>query len=182
MKKMNDGSDSLRAAQEYLNLPVLPGPIVADEDEKENETAISRPQPPAERPVQVQLIHQRDFDAMKAAEAAAAEARKTSRRRPAPKPSHRKKRPRASRAVAGAPILTSAIAPSAIRPTAKPSKRHSSIGIAPTTSAVSTKSATAPSFATPMPVGYSPCASATCAPPSETSSSVPRTSSPPPTE
>lgn len=101
MKKMNDGFDNLcAAAQEYLDLPVSPGPIVADENEKENETASPRPTPPAERPVQVQLIHQRDYDAMKAAEAAAAEAQKEKRRCAAAKAVRtRKRRLRQARAL-----------------------------------------------------------------------------------
>jgi hypothetical protein len=100
MKKVNDGFDSLHAAQDYLNLPVSPGPIVADEGEKENETAIPHPRPPAERPVQVQLIHQRDYDAMKAAEAAAAEAQKEKRRCAAAKAVRtRKRRLRQARAL-----------------------------------------------------------------------------------
>jgi len=101
MKKMNDGFDSLRAAQEYLNLPVLPGPILADEDDEENNTAAQ--QPPAEPRVEVQLIHRRDYDAMKAAEAAAAEKRKEARRRAAAKAARtRKRRARRSRARADA--------------------------------------------------------------------------------
>jgi hypothetical protein len=102
--KMNDGFDSLRAAQKYLNLPVLPGPIFADENEEESRNASAGQQPPPQRRVEVQLIHQRDFDAMKAAQAAAAEKRKEARRRAAAKAvrTKRRKRPRPSRAVAGA--------------------------------------------------------------------------------
>jgi hypothetical protein len=100
MKKMNDGFDSLRAAQDYLNLPVLPGPIFADEDEEESGAANPSPQPRAEPRVEVQLIHQRDFDAMKAAEAAAAEVLKDKRRRAAAKAARtRKRRLRQSRAL-----------------------------------------------------------------------------------
>jgi hypothetical protein len=101
--KMYDGFDSLRAAQRYLNLPVLPGPIFADENEEESQNATAGRQPPAEPRVEVQLIHQRDFDAMKAAQAAAAEKHKNERR-PAAKAARtkRRKRPRPSRAVAGA--------------------------------------------------------------------------------